>query len=133
MSDKTPGTLPRDIFSGHYEATLRALGRKLKEAREYLGLTPEFVKTQAYTGVDSLLSYEAGEAEMGLYDLYVLARLYRRPIGWFFDDTEPEVPSNIADACKGLSANDQREVARFAQFISQAGGPPRIGRKGGKL
>lgn len=65
------------------------LAIKLRHARDKCGLTQQAVSEHIpKIGVSSLCEYEKGNREPSVSQLQALAKLYRRPISFFLDDTE---------------------------------------------
>jgi transcriptional regulator with XRE-family HTH domain len=108
-----------------------ALGARLKEAREYIGLLQEDVATVLGIPRTSVHALEAGKRKVTGLELRRLARLYRRPVGWLLgeeevklDDAEP-----LFRATATLSEEDKEQVLRFAEFLAAAGKPGGGGRR----
>src|SRR5688572_1062135 len=66
------------------------LGRRLREAREYLGLSQEQVAD--YLGIPrpSVSTIEAGKRRISFQEIKRLAELYRRPLSYFSDEPTPQ-------------------------------------------
>ena len=97
----------------------RALGAKLREAREYIGLKQE--QTARHLGVPrtAVSDMETGKRSVSALELKKLAQLYRRPVQCFTGD-EPGIPADIAflgRTASSLSDTDRRELQRFAEFL----------------
>jgi transcriptional regulator with XRE-family HTH domain len=110
------------------EGDQEQLGARLREAREYLGLSQETVAE--YLGVPraSISVMEAGKRKVSSLELRDLSRLYKRPISHFLGDkgsvTVPEEETAaraIFRATKDLSPSDRQQVIRFAEFLRAAG------------
>src|SRR5258708_1055071 len=92
------------------------LGRRLREAREYLGLSQEEVGD--YLGIPgpSVSTIEAGKRGISFQEIKRLAELYRRPLSYFSDE-EPAESDDTADALfrttQELSSTDREQVLRF--------------------
>lgn len=106
-------------FAGlHPEAV--QLGKRLKEAREYVGVTQE--EAAAYLDVrrSAISEMEAGKRGVGALEMKRLASLYQRPTSWFTGEVEPPVPEDVAFLARtvsNLSENDRSELANFAEFL----------------
>ncbi len=100
------------------------LGRRLREAREYLGLSQEQVADHLGIPRPSVSSIEAGKRRISFLELKHLAALYRRPIAYFSGDEVREA-DDTADALfratQELNSADREQVLRFAQFLRSAG------------
>ncbi len=64
------------------------LGRCLAEAREYLGLSQEFVAERLNLPRASISAMETGKRKVSSLELKQLARLYRRPIQFFLGEDD---------------------------------------------
>jgi len=106
------------------------LGARLKEAREYLGLSQEFVAEKLSIPRASVSAIETGKRKVSSLELKSLARLFKRPLSYFLTDeyasSEPEDNTTVAlfRTAKTLSDEDRQQVLRFAQFLKRAGRAP---------
>jgi transcriptional regulator with XRE-family HTH domain len=100
------------------------LGKRLREAREYLGLSQEQVADYLRIPRPSVSTIEAGKRRISFLELKRLADLYRRPLSYFSGDEEPEVDETtnaLFRTTQELSSADREQVLRFAQFLRTAG------------
>ena len=111
-----------------------ALGARLKQSREYIGLLQEDVASALGIPRTSVHALEAGKRKVTGLELRRLARLYRRPVGWLLgedvvdlSDAEP-----LFRATAALSDSDREQVLRFAEFLAAAGRPGGTGRRSGR-
>ena len=108
-----------------------AMGARLRQAREYLGLSQESVAEALGVPRASVSAMESGRRKVSSLELRNLARLYRRPLDWFYtSEAEPiaedETVSALFRATKNLKQEDKEQVLRFAEFLKGAGqAPPR--------
>lgn len=102
-----------------------ALGARLKEAREYIGLLQEDVAIALGIPRTSVHALEAGKRKVAGLELRRLARLYRRPVGWLLGEEEVELDEAepLFRATASLSQEDKEQVLRFAEFLAAAGKP----------
>jgi transcriptional regulator with XRE-family HTH domain len=104
-----------------------AMGARLRQAREYLGLSQEALGVPRA----SVSAMESGRRKVSSLELRNLARLYKRPLDWFYtSETEPiaedETVSALFRATRNLKQEDKEQVLRFAEFLKGAGqAPPR--------
>ncbi len=112
---------------GTGEERQRQLAGRLREVREYLGLSQQFVAD--HTGIPrvAISAIENGKRKVEALELEGLARLYQYPVTYFLDGAldEPASVRALAREAKGLSERDREEVLRFAQFLKVAGPPHR--------
>ena len=102
-----------------------ALARRLREAREYIGLLQEDVATALDIPRASVSAIESGKRRVSSLELRRLGRLYRRPVAWLLGDEGAEVDMDapLYRATAALSAQDKEQVLRFAEFLAGAGRP----------
>jgi transcriptional regulator with XRE-family HTH domain len=98
------------------------LAQRLRETREYLGLSQQQVADRS--GLSRLLisSVETGRRRLESVELGALARVYRQPLSFFLEQTQNEEPAevqHIARAARDLGDADRAELLRFAQFLTQ--------------
>jgi transcriptional regulator with XRE-family HTH domain len=109
------------------EEAWRELGERLREAREYVGLSQEAVATTLGIPRPSVSGMETGKRKVSTIELQELARLYKRPYSYFLgeEDEEWQQAEESARAlfrtAKGLSDRDREQVMRFAEFLRNAG------------
>jgi transcriptional regulator with XRE-family HTH domain len=106
-----------------------SMGARLRLAREFLGLSQESVAGALSVPRASVSAMESGRRKVSSLELRDLARLYRRPLEWFYGGgadaiTEDETVSALFRATKGLTPEDKEQVLRFAEFLKGAGQAP---------
>jgi transcriptional regulator with XRE-family HTH domain len=102
----------------------QALGERLKEAREYVGLKQDDVAKKLGIPRSALSNIEAGIRKVEAIELTQMAKLYQRPVAWFTGEDPhgaagkmaAEV-AHVARAAAALSHQDRQELARFADFL----------------
>lgn len=99
-----------------------ALGRRLREAREYLNLSQEEVGRRLGIPRAAVSLIESGQRKVEAIELSRFAREYKRLTSYFTDDAPgaSDLPQEVAFAARavqGLSGQDLAEVARFAEFL----------------
>jgi transcriptional regulator with XRE-family HTH domain len=101
---------------------LELLRRRLREVREYLNLTQQFVSDQTGISRSAVAEIESGKRRVESTELKKLAQLYRHPVAYFLNEEQP-VPADanvlnaFARAAGDLSEDDRNEVLRFAEFL----------------
>ena len=101
------------------------LSQRLREAREYLGLSQEFVGEQLGVPRASMSAMETGKRKVSSLELKQLARLYRQTVEYFLGEEEAipqgqpkdEALQALFRTTKELSNEDRQQVLRFAQFL----------------
>jgi transcriptional regulator with XRE-family HTH domain len=98
------------------------LGARLREAREYLGLSQDEVAK--YLGIPrtALSHIESGQRGVDALELKKMAQLYKKPVVYFTGESQPDagMPEDVAHlarAAAGLSEGDRRELNRFAEYL----------------
>ncbi len=105
------------------------MGARLRQAREYLGLSQEAVAEALSVPRASVSAMESGRRKVSSLELRDLARLYKRPLDWFYDSqaepiAEVETVSALFRATTNLNQEDKEQVLRFAEFLKGAGQAP---------
>jgi transcriptional regulator with XRE-family HTH domain len=102
----------------------RSLGARLKDAREYLGLSQDDVARALRITRSAISLIESGQRKVDALELKRFAELYRRPAS-FFTDEEPvaeiKTVQHIARAAAGMGGDDQLELLRFAEYLQSRG------------
>jgi transcriptional regulator with XRE-family HTH domain len=109
------------------------LARRLREAREYLGLSQEYVSQQTSIPRPAISEIEAGRRKVESLELKRLAVLYGRPLNYFLPEEEVNssehgaVSSEVSDKdqievklrrmTKDLPKEDREEILRFAEYL----------------
>jgi transcriptional regulator with XRE-family HTH domain len=102
------------------------LAAKLKESRDYLGLSQEYVAQQTSIPRPAISEIEAGRRRVESIELQRLAALYSRPVSYFLrcEDspvTEPrgqiDAEAKLRNTTRDLPADDIAEVLRFAEYL----------------
>jgi len=100
----------------------RAMGSRLREAREYLGFSQEEVARYMGVSRSALSNIETGQRKVDALELKKLSTLYKRPVTYFTGE-DPEVEAvgedvaHLARKASELSVEDRAELARFADFL----------------
>lgn len=105
---------------------------RLREAREYLGLSQDDVATALDLSRPAITNIESGTRKVDALELQQLAQLYGRSVQYLLGTEEGLQDSKIAFAArtlKGLSDRDLEEVARFAEFLRRSASKKKSGRK----
>jgi transcriptional regulator with XRE-family HTH domain len=100
----------------------KALGERLREAREYLGFSQDQVATFLGVPRSALSLMETGQRKVDALELKKLAGLYKRPVGYFTGEEAEEVSfgtdvKHLARKVSELSPDDREELGRFADFL----------------
>lgn len=120
-----------DMYTPVSDEERRRLGRRAREAREYLGLAPEFVAERLGMSRTALLALEAGRRQVSADELEQLAGLLKRPVEAFLSDGDAEAgreqDATVQAAFRtahSLIAGDRQQVLRFGEFLRAAGPAP---------
>lgn len=99
------------------------LAERLREAREYLGISQEFVAQQTGISRAAVSAIENGKRKVEAVELTALAALYKYPVTYFLDGAleEPASVRAIARAATTLTDKDREQVLHFAQFLKAYG------------
>ena len=111
---------PRQGINSSEELRLAA---RLREAREYLGISQEAVSRQLDIPRASVSALESGKRRVSSIELQRLAALYKTPVNVLLGESDESDPLSEAlfRTATGLSDQDRRQVLRFAEFLREAG------------
>lgn len=101
------------------------LARRLRESREFVGLTQEDVSTALNIQRTSVHAIEAGVRNVSATELAQLAKLYDRRIEWLLGTETTEVGSDSAlfRVASGLTEYDRLQLLKFAEFLASGNRP----------
>jgi len=99
------------------------LAERLREAREYLGLSQQFVADHTAIPRVAVSAIENGRRKVDALELEALAALYKYPVTYFLEGAleEPASVRALAREATELTERDREEVLRFAQFVKAYG------------
>jgi transcriptional regulator with XRE-family HTH domain len=99
----------------------RLLAERLRETREFLGLSQQEAADAAGLTRLAISAIETGRRKVESVELRALARVYGQPVTYFLPASEAEAPPEevqyIARAASELEPSDRAELLRFAQFL----------------
>ncbi|OUL72160.1 helix-turn-helix domain-containing protein [Paraburkholderia hospita] len=97
-----------------------SLARRLREAREYVGLSQEDAAAALGISRPAVTNIEAGTRKVEALELDKLSQLYGQTVQYLLTGVTPKGDARIAflaRATNGLSAQDLEELGRFAEFL----------------
>lgn len=98
------------------------IGSRLREAREYLGLSQEEAAKATHLSRSAISLIESGQRKLDSVELMDLAKLYQRPIAYFTNaDFSIELDPQAAVFARNysdLSDNDKKELRQFSKFLA---------------
>ena len=107
----------------HDDDAPRVLGARLREARDFLGLSQEEVARALGIPRTAMVAIEKGQRNVTGLELRRFARLYHRPVGWLLgEDTEPD--AELLASVQRLGSHERSQILRFAEFLAGVGQPP---------
>ena len=101
----------------------KEISRRLKETREYLGLSQDEVANAVNLPRSAISLIESGSRKVEALELKNFARAYNQPVSYFIGEKEiDDLESNteiayLARTATELSTDDQKELLRFAEFL----------------
>jgi len=109
----------------------RKIGLRLKEIREYLGLSQEEVAQTMKMPRPAISLIESGERKVDAIELKKLSDLYQQPVDYFISGSSdtasvqdvailartPKDVAQLARTATKLSPEDRSELVRFAEFL----------------
>lgn len=102
----------------------QAMAARLREAREYLGLSQDEVASALKISRPAVTNIESGTRKVEALELEQLAKLYGKTVDYFLSGEQSQIDTKVAFAARalrGLSDNDLEEVERFAEFLRASG------------
>lgn len=106
------------------------LARRLREAREFMNLSQQFVSEQTGIPRSAISDIERGSRRVESLELKRLAELYRMPVAYLLGDTSPEegelagltrstdrTVQALARTASEMGEKEREEVLRFALFL----------------
>jgi transcriptional regulator with XRE-family HTH domain len=108
------------------KAERNKIGERLKNAREYLGLSQEEVSKVINIPRSALSAIESGLRGVDVLELKALAKIYKLPVSHLTDEspTHLALPADIAHlarAASQLAKKDRVELGRFAEYLGARG------------
>lgn len=100
------------------------LGNRLKETREYLNLSQEFVSKTTGIPRTAVSAIECGKRKVSSIELSKLAKLYNYPVSYFLEEQDTfkdRTLHNLYRAAGDLTESDKQELIRFAEFLRYSG------------
>ena len=115
----------------HEENDRQKIGLRLKEAREYLGISQDEVAKALRMPRPAVSLIESGERKVEALELKRFAELYQRPLEFFLAEKpatqDEDVPAHLqraprditrlARTASKLSAEDRDVLLRYAEFL----------------
>lgn len=99
------------------------LAMRLRETREYLGLSQQTVAD--YVGMPrvSISAIESGKRKVDALELEKFSRLFKYPVSYFYgdDENDEQTVQILARTAKDLTEVDRQQVLKFAQFLKNVG------------
>lgn len=99
----------------------RQIGQRLRETREYLGLSQDEVAKSLGVPRPAISLIESGDRKVEALEIKRFAELYQQPTAYFLAEknsqTIPDEVAFLARAASELTPDDQTELLRFAQFL----------------
>jgi len=102
------------------------LALRLRQAREYVGLSQDDVAVSLGVSRPAVTHIESGTRRVEAVELETLSQLYGRSVqfllGGVSEEDTPKV-AFLARATQGLTDRDLEELARFATFLKSSAKP----------
>lgn len=100
----------------------RDLGARLKEIREYLGISQQNVAGATGIPRTAVSDIERGQRKVDSLELRKFSKLYRYPVSYLLGESAAaegaaEPVSALARVFDGLTEQDRQEVVRFAEYL----------------
>lgn len=111
-----------DARTDNHGAAARRLGERLKELREYLGMSQQHVAERTGIPRSAVSDIERGQRKVDSVELTKLAKLYQHPVGWLLDEDDQATADTHALALfarrfSKLTDEDRMQLEDFADFL----------------
>jgi transcriptional regulator with XRE-family HTH domain len=122
--------LDSDAVQPSADEAQKRLGQRLRDARDYIGMSQEEAADASRIARASISAIENGSRKVSSLELKTFATLYKRPVDWFLEHTvsddplQDEAMRSLFRAARDLSDADKDKVVAFAQFLRHAGRAP---------
>ena len=112
-----------------HEHEKETLAKRLREAREYLGLSQEYVAQQTGISRPAISEIEGGRRKVDSLELKRFSKLYGRPIEYLLGGSGEEeselaigagvdpIEGKLRAMTRGLKAEDREEILRFVEYL----------------
>jgi transcriptional regulator with XRE-family HTH domain len=107
------------------EVQRQELARRLRESREFVGLTQEDVSGALNIQRTSVHAIEEGTRNVSATELAQLAKLYDRRVEWLLGTEPSQVGADAAlfRVASGLTDDDRVQLLKFAEFLASGNRP----------
>jgi transcriptional regulator with XRE-family HTH domain len=125
---KQEGTTGRAASAAQHSDEERQLAERLKQDREYVGLSQDQVAKALGIPRAAVSAIETGRRKVSSLELARLAALFGTSPDRLLGASLAEDPTAVQlfRATKTLSEGDRVQVLRFAEFLRNAGTPPKV-------
>jgi transcriptional regulator with XRE-family HTH domain len=106
----------------------QAVAARLRDAREFLNLSQQFVAEQTGLPRSAISDIERGARRVDMLELKRLAGIYRLPASYFYGEDEATAANSdptaaaLARATKQMGDSEKQQLLRFAQFLQRYDG-----------
>ncbi|ALC91533.1 hypothetical protein AM500_18390 [Bacillus sp. FJAT-18017] len=99
------------------------LAMRLRDTREYLGLSQQTVANYVGMPRASISAIESGKRKVDVLELEKFARLFKYPLSYFYgqEENDEQTVKILARTAKDLTEIDRQQVLKFAQFLKNVG------------
>lgn len=107
-------------MSADERAEARRLAERLREAREYLNLSQQYVADQTGISRSAISDIERGERRVESLELKRLAQVYGVTASYFLESEsqkQEKVAGAIGRLLGGLGDREREEILRFANYL----------------
>lgn len=99
---------------------------RLKQARQEAKLKQEVVARYLQIPTSAVSSFESGHRKLDAVELYMLSKLYKKPMEWFFNERpdymfianrqQPEADDPLINECFNLLKNAPKHLQKSAAY-----------------
>jgi transcriptional regulator with XRE-family HTH domain len=103
------------------------MAKRLREAREYLGISQEYVAQETGISRPAISEIESGRRKVDSLELKRFSKLYGRPIEYLLGTSEDDestvavgadpLEGKLRAMTRGLTSDDREEILRFVEYL----------------
>ncbi|WP_410574267.1 helix-turn-helix domain-containing protein [Amycolatopsis sp. cmx-4-61] len=122
MSESSDSDVAPDQGTTVIDPEQARLGARLRQSREYLGLSQKFVADRTGIPRSAISDVERGVRKVDSLELKKFALVYTRPVGYFLDENDDADPGDhtvqvVARRLGGMSRDDLAKVVDYVEMV----------------
>ncbi len=108
------------VINAMEQELYRRIGRRIKSAREQLGLSQADLATQLdYNSAATVSHFESGMRKISIEDLFKIANVLQLPVGYFYDQENTPPKQEVRFRATEVRPSVRSEVNAFLAFAQE--------------